>query len=53
MTDPLVIHDHRLVAATVVNHSVTRWRCLDCNLEFDCASDCLANDCGAAVYNHS
>ncbi|MBX0286068.1 hypothetical protein [Haloarcula salinisoli] len=44
----LGIHDHRIVAAAVEDHSVTRWRCLDCAREFDCVTECLSNDCGLA-----
>jgi len=45
----LTIHGHSLVAAASEDHSVIRWRCLDCAREFDCVSECLANDCAPTV----
>jgi len=45
----LTSHEHSLVPAAVEDHSVIRWRCLDCAREFDCVSKCLSDDCVPAV----
>lgn len=44
-TSPLGIGAHRLVAAVTEDDSVTCWRCLDCEREFHCTSECLSADC--------
>lgn len=49
----LGIRDHRIVAAAVEDHSVTRWRCLDCAREFDCVTETLSNDCVPSLSSHT
>lgn len=41
----LSLSDHRIVPSKVENHSVVRWRCIDCQSEKECVSNYLADVC--------
>ena len=41
----LSLSDHRIVPAKTENHSVVKWRCIDCQVEQDCVSKYLTDVC--------
>jgi hypothetical protein len=41
----LLLSDHRIIPEQIEDHSVVRWRCIDCQAEQDCVSEYLADVC--------
>ena len=41
----LSVSDHRIVPESIEDHSVVRWRCVDCQVEHNCVSKYLVDVC--------